>query len=188
MSRAALLPFGAVLGIAGIAGFGRALAAGAPWGHAAWWLNLQADPQVVVELAGAIQREVLGRPAVGGEHERLWQRWRELDEDKNLDSYAARRPRERRRSSCSNCARRPIEPRVRECARAESFRDSIARVRVPVWWCNRFVGCAMGTDRRWPNAYLSKPPCSMPGWMTPKNSEIDRSDGVHAESRFRPKP
>jgi len=32
-----------------------------------------------------------GRPAVGGERERLWQRWRELD--KNLDIYAARRPR-----------------------------------------------------------------------------------------------
>jgi hypothetical protein len=43
-------------------------------------------------LAGGTQREVLGRPAVGPERERLWQRWRELDE--NLDSYAARRPRE----------------------------------------------------------------------------------------------
>ena len=64
------------------------------WGAAepAWWLNLQADPQAVVELAGGIRREVLGRRAVGGERERLWQRWRELD--KNLDSYAARRPRE----------------------------------------------------------------------------------------------
>jgi crotonobetainyl-CoA:carnitine CoA-transferase CaiB-like acyl-CoA transferase len=31
-------------------------------------------------------------PAVGEERERLWQRWRELD--KNLDAYAARRPRE----------------------------------------------------------------------------------------------
>jgi hypothetical protein len=64
------------------------------WGAAepAWWLNLQADPQAVVELAGGIRREVLGRPAVAGERERLWQRWRELD--KNLDSYAARRPHE----------------------------------------------------------------------------------------------
>ncbi len=64
------------------------------WGAAepAWWLNLQADPQAVVELAGGIRRDVLGRPAVGAERERLWQRWRELD--KNLDSYAARRPRE----------------------------------------------------------------------------------------------
>ena len=47
------------------------------WGAAepAWWLNLQTDPQAVVELAGGIRREVLGRPAVGGERERMWQRW-----------------------------------------------------------------------------------------------------------------
>jgi deazaflavin-dependent oxidoreductase (nitroreductase family) len=64
------------------------------WGAAepAWWLNLEADPQAVVELAGGLRREVLGRAAAGEERERLWQRWRELD--KNLDSYAARRPRE----------------------------------------------------------------------------------------------
>lgn len=64
------------------------------WGSAepAWWLNLQADPEAVVELAGGIRREVLGRAAVGAERDRLWQRWRELD--KNLDGYAARRPRE----------------------------------------------------------------------------------------------
>jgi deazaflavin-dependent oxidoreductase (nitroreductase family) len=64
------------------------------WGAAepAWWLNLQAHPHAVVELAGGIRREVLGRQAVGGERERLWQHWRELD--KNLDSYAARRPRQ----------------------------------------------------------------------------------------------
>ena len=64
------------------------------WGAAepAWWLNLQADPEAVVELAGGIRREVRGRPAVGDERERLWQRWRDLDT--NLDSYAARRPRE----------------------------------------------------------------------------------------------
>ena len=64
------------------------------WGAAepSWWLNLQADPHAVVELAGGIRREVLGRAAVGGERERLWQHWRELDED--LDSYAARRPKE----------------------------------------------------------------------------------------------
>ena len=64
------------------------------WGAAepAWWLNLQADPEAVVELAGGVRREVLGRAAVGEERERLWQRWRELD--KNLDGYAARRPHE----------------------------------------------------------------------------------------------
>jgi deazaflavin-dependent oxidoreductase (nitroreductase family) len=64
------------------------------WGAAepAWWLNLQSKPQAVVELAGGIRREVLARPAVTAERERLWQRWRELD--KNLDGYAARRPHE----------------------------------------------------------------------------------------------
>jgi deazaflavin-dependent oxidoreductase (nitroreductase family) len=61
------------------------------WGtqEPAWWLNLQADPRALVELAGGTRYEVLARPAVGDERERLWQRWRELD--KNLDSYAARR-------------------------------------------------------------------------------------------------
>jgi F420H(2)-dependent quinone reductase len=64
------------------------------WGAAepAWWLNLQAHPEAVVELAGGIWREVLGRAAVGLEREQLWQHWRELDH--NLDGYAARRPRE----------------------------------------------------------------------------------------------
>ena len=64
------------------------------WGAAepAWWLNLQADPRAVVELAGGVEREVVARRAVGEERERLWQRWRELD--RNLDAYAARRPHE----------------------------------------------------------------------------------------------
>jgi hypothetical protein len=56
----------------------------------AWWLNLQAEPRAVVEVAGGARREVVGRAAVGAERDRLWQRWRELDE--NLDSYATRRP------------------------------------------------------------------------------------------------
>jgi deazaflavin-dependent oxidoreductase (nitroreductase family) len=64
------------------------------WGapEPAWWLNLQARPEAVVELAGGIRREVVSRAAVGSERERLWQRWRELDE--NLDGYAVRRPQE----------------------------------------------------------------------------------------------
>jgi F420H(2)-dependent quinone reductase len=64
------------------------------WGAAepAWWLNLQAHPEALVELTGGVKRNVLGRAAMGGERDRLWQRWRELD--KNLDDYAARRPRE----------------------------------------------------------------------------------------------
>ena len=64
------------------------------WGapEPAWWLNLQADPQAVVELKGGARRTVVARAASGDERERLWQRWRELD--KNLDSYATRRPQE----------------------------------------------------------------------------------------------
>ena len=64
------------------------------WGAAepAWWLNLQAHPEAVVEMAGKVRREVLGRAAVGEERERLWQRWAEID--RNLDGYAARRPHE----------------------------------------------------------------------------------------------
>ena len=64
------------------------------WGAAepAWWLNLQAQPEAVVELAGRIRREVHGRAAVGLEREQLWQRWRELNQ--NLDGYAARRAQE----------------------------------------------------------------------------------------------
>ena len=64
------------------------------WGapEPAWWLNLQANPDAVVELAGGTRLDVLGRAATGEERERLWQRWRELD--KNLDGYASRRPKE----------------------------------------------------------------------------------------------
>jgi F420H(2)-dependent quinone reductase len=61
-------------------------------GEPAWWLNLQAHPEAVVGLAGGTRMDVRARAAVGDERERLWQRWRELD--KNLDGYAARRPRE----------------------------------------------------------------------------------------------
>src|SRR5215207_3007449 len=64
------------------------------WGAAepAWWLNLQAHPEAVVELAGGIRREVLARAATGEERDRLWRRWGEID--RNLDGFAARRPRE----------------------------------------------------------------------------------------------
>ena len=64
------------------------------WGapEPAWWLNLQAHPEAVVELSDRTRREVVASAAAGAERERLWQRWRELDD--NLDSYAARRPHE----------------------------------------------------------------------------------------------
>ena len=64
------------------------------WGAAepAWWLNLQARPEAVVELKGGVRLGVIGRPAEGEERDRLWQRWRDID--KNLDSFASRRPKE----------------------------------------------------------------------------------------------
>jgi deazaflavin-dependent oxidoreductase (nitroreductase family) len=63
------------------------------WGaeEPAWWLNLQAQPEVQVDTIDG-PRLVRGRAAVGDERDRLWQRWREID--KNLDEYAARRPKE----------------------------------------------------------------------------------------------
>jgi deazaflavin-dependent oxidoreductase (nitroreductase family) len=57
----------------------------------AWWLNLQAHPDVRVELVDG-PRLVTGRAAHGEERDRLWVRWQEID--KHLDAYAARRPTE----------------------------------------------------------------------------------------------
>jgi F420H(2)-dependent quinone reductase len=63
------------------------------WGAAepAWWLNLQADPDAVVETRDGAW-SVRARAAQGDERARLWARWAEVD--KNLDGYAALRPRE----------------------------------------------------------------------------------------------
>jgi deazaflavin-dependent oxidoreductase (nitroreductase family) len=60
------------------------------WGDAepAWWLNLQADPEVTVELVDG-PRQVTGRAAQGEERERLWARWRQIET--KLDDYATRR-------------------------------------------------------------------------------------------------
>jgi hypothetical protein len=57
-------------------------------GEPAWWLNLQAHPDVRADLADG-PRLVSGRAARGEERERLWDRWRQID--KNLDAYAIRR-------------------------------------------------------------------------------------------------
>jgi len=55
----------------------------------AWWLNLQAHPEVTVELADG-KRAVRGRAAEGEERSRLWAKWREFGDD--VDGYAIRRP------------------------------------------------------------------------------------------------
>ena len=57
----------------------------------AWWLNLQAQPDTVVELKDG-RRAVRGRAAEGEERDRLWARWGEFSE--NYDAWAAMRSRQ----------------------------------------------------------------------------------------------
>lgn len=54
----------------------------------AWWLNLQAHPEATVDVADG-RLTVMGRAAEGEERARLWDRWRELND--NLDAEAALR-------------------------------------------------------------------------------------------------
>jgi deazaflavin-dependent oxidoreductase (nitroreductase family) len=63
------------------------------WGAAepAWWLNLQAHPEVTVQLKNGARR-VRGRAAEGEERQRLWKRWYEFGDD--VDAYATLRPTE----------------------------------------------------------------------------------------------
>jgi deazaflavin-dependent oxidoreductase (nitroreductase family) len=56
----------------------------------AWWLNLQARPDTVVELPDG-PRAVRGRAAEGEERDRLWARWSEFSE--HYDAWAAIRSR-----------------------------------------------------------------------------------------------
>jgi deazaflavin-dependent oxidoreductase (nitroreductase family) len=58
----------------------------------AWWLNLQAHPDVTVDLPGGESRAVHGRAADKDERPRLWAI--QATYDKDLDGYAARRSRE----------------------------------------------------------------------------------------------
>ena len=57
----------------------------------AWWLNLQAHPEVTVQLKTGM-RAVRARAAEGDERERLWVRWNDFGDD--VDGYATRRPTE----------------------------------------------------------------------------------------------
>ena len=59
----------------------------------AWWLNLQAQPDVTVDLPGG-SRAVHARAADKAERPRLWARWAAYDRDVDLDAFAARRSRE----------------------------------------------------------------------------------------------
>lgn len=57
-------------------------------GQPAWWLNLQAHPDALVETPSGT-RAMRARAASVTETQRLWPRWREVQDD--LDAYAARR-------------------------------------------------------------------------------------------------
>ncbi len=64
------------------------------WGEAepGWWLNLQAQPEVTVELPSG-PRAVRGRIAMPDERPRLWAQWA-VYSGANFESWAARRPRQ----------------------------------------------------------------------------------------------
>jgi deazaflavin-dependent oxidoreductase (nitroreductase family) len=58
-------------------------------GHPAWWLNLEAHPDVVIRLPHQPPRRVHARVAAGDERERLWQRWLSIEPED--DVFARRR-------------------------------------------------------------------------------------------------
>jgi deazaflavin-dependent oxidoreductase (nitroreductase family) len=57
----------------------------------AWWLNLQAHPDAILDLPDR-SLAVRGRAASGPERERLWARWQQHGDD--VEGYATRRPSE----------------------------------------------------------------------------------------------
>lgn len=60
-------------------------------GEPAWWLNVQAHPEVTVQTRDG-RRQMTAHAATGAERDRLWARWEEVDGD--LAPYTARRPQE----------------------------------------------------------------------------------------------
>jgi len=59
-------------------------------GEPAWWKNMQANPEVQVTTVNGTM-SMVGRAAQAGEeHDRLWDRWRELD--RWVDAHSSRRP------------------------------------------------------------------------------------------------
>jgi deazaflavin-dependent oxidoreductase (nitroreductase family) len=60
----------------------------------AWWLNLQADPDAVVELPGGDRRAVRAHKATGEVRERLWRRLVDLGTAAYTDANVELRSRE----------------------------------------------------------------------------------------------
>ena len=63
------------------------------WGdpEPAWWLNIQAQPDITVDLVDG-SRAFHARAAEGDERQRLWARWAAYDD--GLDGWARRRSRQ----------------------------------------------------------------------------------------------
>ena len=57
-------------------------------GEPAWWLNLMANPTAEVKTPSR-QFTAVAHAAEGAERDRLWDLWRDLDDD--LDAFAAKR-------------------------------------------------------------------------------------------------
>src|SRR3954469_5488347 len=62
------------------------------WGspEPAWWLNMQTEPNVRVELKGS-SRTYHGHAAQGEDGDRLWAQWRDHGHGENLDAGASHR-------------------------------------------------------------------------------------------------
>jgi deazaflavin-dependent oxidoreductase (nitroreductase family) len=58
----------------------------------AWWLNLRARPDAVVDIAGGGARPVRGRAAEGAERTRLLERFRDYQGWGDLDAFTSLRP------------------------------------------------------------------------------------------------
>jgi len=86
------------------------------WAEAdpAWWLNLQAHPDAIVDLPDG-SRDVTARQADGDERDRLWTGWAGVTKD--LDADATRR---------SATPIIVLEPRPRASAEAHMLPESVA--------------------------------------------------------------
>jgi deazaflavin-dependent oxidoreductase (nitroreductase family) len=58
-------------------------------GHPAWWLNLEAHSDAVVQLSGEDARSVRAMEVTGSDRDRLWQRWASVNPE--LDGFAGQR-------------------------------------------------------------------------------------------------
>lgn len=58
-------------------------------GHPDWWLNLEANPDATVRLAGQEPRRMRAHTATGAERDRLWALWAEAEP--MLDAHADHR-------------------------------------------------------------------------------------------------